>query len=70
MPSPINSIRVRVVKARDGYYAQFTVGGLIWHNVDGIPKEEFGAAKYVAMRLYLDANALPAAGDVVWTSSE
>lgn len=71
MPSPINSIKTRVIQTEEGFEAQATIDGLSWFNLpepDGLM--ELGDYKYLAMRVAIRGNQIPVEGTVVWTSDD
>lgn len=70
MPSPINSVRTRVIYTGSGYVAQMSACGMMWydlptamHAIEG-GEDAFGLAEDIA----LAASQLPSTGKIVWTS--
>lgn len=68
MPSPINSVRTRVIDTGSGYVAQLSTDGLMWRDVECFGMGERFNAEAFAEHLSGFAGTLPSRGTVVWSS--
>lgn len=73
MPTPINSVRTRVIDTSSGYVAQLSTDSMMWYDLPlaGFMQEvmdEPADTKYLATRVAMAAQQLPSMGRVIWQS--